>query len=95
MNAIDIINLKRTGKVLTKENIEYMIMGYVNGTIPDYQMSSFLMAICINGMNEEEILGMTDIMIKSGETLDFSYLGSNVVDKHYFQDMKSLMFLHF
>lgn len=82
MNAIDIINLKRTGKVLTKENIEYMIMGYVNGTIPDYQMSAFLMAICINGMNEEEILGMTDIMIKSGETLDFSYLGSNVVDKH-------------
>lgn len=82
MNAIDIINLKRTKKVLTKENLEYMIMGYVNGEIPDYQMSSFLMAICINGMTMDEIFDMTDIMIKSGDILDFSYLGNNVVDKH-------------
>ena len=82
MNAIDIINLKRTNQVLKKEYIEYMIMGYVNGIIPDYQMSAFLMAICINGMTDEEIFDMTDIMIKSGEVLDFSYLGSNVVDKH-------------
>lgn len=82
MNAIDIINLKRTNQVLSKEQIEYIIMGYVNGNIPDYQMSAFLMAICINGMTMEEILNMTDIMIHSGEVLDFSYLGSNVVDKH-------------
>jgi len=82
MNAIDIINLKKTGNVLKKEELEYMIMGYVNGNIPDYQMSALLMAICINGMNMEEIFDMTDIMIKSGDVLDFSYLGNNVVDKH-------------
>ncbi len=82
MNAIDIINKKRLGNVLTYEELEYMIMGYVDNEIPDYQMSAFLMAICIKGMNLEEIIDMTDIMIHSGNVLDFSYLGNNVVDKH-------------
>lgn len=82
MNIIEIINKKRLGEVLTNEEIAYMVNGYVDGSIKDYQMSSFLMSICINGMNLEEVSCLTDVMIKSGEQLDFSYLGDNVVDKH-------------
>lgn len=82
MNVVDIINKKRRNEVLEKEEIEYMINGYVKEDIPDYQMSSFLMAICLNGMNEEEIFSMTDMMINSGEKLDFSSLGEKIVDKH-------------
>jgi pyrimidine-nucleoside phosphorylase len=82
MNAITIINKKRRGLCLTNEELTYMIMGYVEDKIPDYQMSALLMAICINGMTEEEIFNMTDIMIHSGQTLDFSFLGDSVVDKH-------------
>lgn len=82
MNVIEIINKKRLGNVLSSDEVAYMVNGYVDGSIKDYQMSSFLMSICINGMNIEEVSALTDVMIKSGERLDFSYLGDNVVDKH-------------
>jgi pyrimidine-nucleoside phosphorylase len=82
MNAIDIINKKRLGLTITFDEIAYMINNYVNGSIEDYQMSAFLMAVCINGMTDEEIFELTDIMINSGEVLDFSYLKDNLVDKH-------------
>lgn len=82
MNIIDIINKKRLGKELTKEEIDYVIVNFTNGVIVDYQMSSLLMAITINGMSDEEVFNLTEAMINSGSVIDLSILGSNVVDKH-------------
>ena len=66
MTIVDIINKKRLGKVLTREELEFAFLGFYHGDIPDYQMSSLLMAICLKGMTDEEILELTDIFIKSG-----------------------------
>ena len=82
MNIIEIINKKREKKSLTYDEISYAINGYMKDEIQDYQMSSLLMAICINSMNAEEIYSLTDIMIKSGNTLDLSMLNTITVDKH-------------
>lgn len=79
---LDIINKKRLGIILSKEEIDYVIDSYVKGLIPDYQMSSLLMAICINGMNEEEVINLTDAMINSGEVLNLSGLNKEAIDKH-------------
>ena len=81
MNIIDIINKKRLGKILTKEEIHYVVEGYVNDWIPDYQMSSLLMAIVLKGMTDHEIIALTKEMLDSGDRLDLSELGT-VVDKH-------------
>jgi len=81
MNIIEIINKKRVGKILNNEEIKYVVDNYVNGTIPDYQMSSLLMAIAIKGMTDNEIVSLTTHMLNSGEKLDLSDLGT-VVDKH-------------
>lgn len=82
MNIKDIINKKRLKKILTKEEIEYVINGFVKDDIKDYQMSSLLMAITINGMTFEETLNLTDSMLKSGDVLDLSNVKGIVVDKH-------------
>lgn len=82
MRIFDIISKKRHKKSLTRDEIQFAIDGYLNGTIADYQMSSLLMAICINSMNEEETYNLTDIMIKSGDVVDLSPLGGKTVDKH-------------
>ena len=82
MNIIDIINKKRTYQSLNDEEIKYMIDGYLNGEIKDYQMSALLMAILLNDMENEEIYSLTKYMADSGEKLDLSPLGDNVVDKH-------------
>lgn len=82
MNIIDIINKKRLKESLTKEEINYTIENYVNGNIKDYQMSALLMAITINGMDFSETINMTDAMLRSGDTLDFSRIKGVVVDKH-------------
>lgn len=81
MNIIEIINKKRLGKILTKEEINYAVNGYLNGEVKDYQMSSLLMAIVLKGLTDHEIITLTEIMLNSGEKLDLSNLGS-VVDKH-------------
>ena len=81
MNIIEIINKKRLGKILSKNELEYVINGYLDGSIKDYQMSSLLMAIVINGMTDNEIITLTNLMLNSGEKLDLSTLGT-VVDKH-------------
>ena len=81
MDIIEIINKKRLGKILSKHEIEYVVNGYVSGDIPDYQMSSLLMAIVLKGMTDAEIIALTNIMLNSGDRLDLSSLG-NVVDKH-------------
>ena len=64
---LEIIDKKRLGLELTKEEISYFVEGYTKGIIPDYQMSALLMAICINGMSEEETINLTESFIKSGK----------------------------
>ncbi len=78
----DIINKKRLGKELTFYELDMFFNGYLNGEVKDYQMSSLLMAICINGMTDEEVFSLTKIFIDSGDTLDLSFLPGIVVDKH-------------
>lgn len=82
MNVIDIINKKRLNQVLTYDEIKFMVDGYLNDSIKDYQMSSFLMAICINGMNLDEVYQLTDIMINSGEIINLDDIKGIKVDKH-------------
>ena len=82
MNIIDIISKKRDNLVLSKEEIFYAITGYLDGSIKDYQMSSLLMAIVINGMNEQETIDLTDVMLHSGDILDLSDINGIIVDKH-------------
>lgn len=82
MNIIDIINKKRVGQYLSYEELEYAFMGYLNESIESYQISSLLMAICINGMSDEEVINLTKIFINSGETLDLSSIKGVKVDKH-------------
>ena len=77
----EIIAKKRDKKKLTKEEIEYFVKEYNNGNIVDYQMAALLMAICINGMENEEIIDLTFAIVNSGDKMDLSELGI-VVDKH-------------
>ena len=79
---LEIIDKKRLGLELTKEEISYFVEEYTKGIIPDYQMSALLMAICINGMSEEETINLTESFIKSGEVIDTSNIDGIVVDKH-------------
>jgi len=81
MNIIDVINKKRKGKELTYKELDYAFNGYLNKHVEDYQMSSLLMAIVINGMTLEETIDLTDIFIKSGSVCDLSDVGL-CVDKH-------------
>ena len=82
MNILEIIAKKRDAKELSKEEIEYFVEEYTKGEIPDYQASALIMAIYINGMNDREITDLTLAMAYSGEVLDLSYFGTNIVDKH-------------
>lgn len=79
---VDIIDKKRLGLELTTDELKEIFNGYLTGVVPDYQMSSLLMAICINGMSEREIFDLTKIFIDSGDVLDFSSLPGIKVDKH-------------
>lgn len=82
MRMYDIINKKKRGGCLTKEEINFMVEGYTKGEIPDYQMSALMMAICFQGMDEEETLQLTLAMRDSGEVLDLSAIQGIKVDKH-------------
>lgn len=82
MNIIEIIAKKRDKQVLSKEEIEYFVNGYTRGEITDYQASALVMAIYINGMNNEEIKELTIAMANSGERLDLSDISNIIVDKH-------------
>ena len=78
----DIIIAKRDKKPLSKEDIHFFIKGYIEGKIPDYQVSALLMAIVLNGMNEEEISILTEEMRTSGDVWDLSEIPGLKVDKH-------------
>ena len=82
MRMIDLIIKKRLGESLSREEIAFWINGYVKGEIPDYQVSAMCMAILFKGMNEEEVINLTDLMEHSGDTLDLSKLKGVKVDKH-------------
>lgn len=82
MRMYDLIMKKRNGEALTKDEIQYMITEYVDGKIPDYQMSAFLMAVYFQGMTEEETLAMTLAVAHSGDMVDLSGIEGMKVDKH-------------
>ncbi len=82
MNFLDIIIKKRDKGKLTKEEITFTIENYTKGNIPDYQMSSFLMAVFFNGMNREETFEFTHAMANSGKILDLSAIPGIKIDKH-------------
>lgn len=82
MTMYDLIEKKKRGIELSKEEIEFIVYGYTDGSIPDYQMSSFLMAVWFNGMNKEETYHLTMSMMNSGEVLDLSKINGIKVDKH-------------
>ena len=82
MRIVDIIEKKRNGGELSKEEIEFFIHGYVNEDIPDYQISPLLMAIWFNGMNDRETTDLTLAMVASGDTVDLSSIPGTKVDKH-------------
>ena len=82
MRIYDIIKKKRDGFELTKEEIEFFIKGYVDGSIHDYQASALCMAIFFQGMDERETADLTLAMAHSGDTVDLSRFGDLTVDKH-------------
>jgi pyrimidine-nucleoside phosphorylase len=82
MRAVDVIERKRDGKELSGEEIAFLVGGYVGGDVPDYQMSAFCMAVLLRGMSNAETIALTQAMIASGDTIDFSSVGRTTVDKH-------------
>ena len=82
MRMVDIIEKKRDGQALTKEEIEFFITGYTNGDIPDYQASSLAMAVFFQDMNDEERAALTMAMVNSGDVIDLSDIHGTKVDKH-------------
>ena len=82
MRAVDIIANKKAGKAHSREELEFWINGVVNGTIPDYQITAWLMAVCLNGMNFDETAILTELIAKTGTVLDLSSVADFVLDKH-------------
>src|SRR6202163_4344549 len=82
MRTVDLIQRKRDGEELAPEEIEFLVNGYTSGEIPDYQMSSFLMAVFFSGMTDREVSRLTACMLRSGDTIDLSHIPGVKVDKH-------------
>jgi len=79
---VELVQKKRDGGRLSREELEFLIQGYVRGEIPDYQMAAWAMAVYFQGMEPEEITDLTLIMAGSGDTLDLSGIRGVKVDKH-------------
>ena len=82
MRAVDLIQKKRDGQELTSSEIQWLVEGYVAGTVPDYQMSAFAMAVYFKGMTTREISDLTMNMVKTGQEFDLSAIEGIKVDKH-------------
>ena len=82
MRAVDLIQKKRDGQELTSNEIKWLVEGYVAGTVPDYQMSAFSMAVYFKGMSTREISDLTMNMVKTGQEFDLSAIDGVKVDKH-------------
>lgn len=82
MRIVDLIEKKKLGNVLTKEEIDFIVNGYTKGTIPDYQISAFFMAVYFKGMTKQEIADLTLAYVNSGDKVDLSKIDGIKVDKH-------------
>ncbi|MEK6570173.1 MAG: thymidine phosphorylase, partial [Bacteroidota bacterium] len=82
MNPAEIIRKKRSGEKLSREEMQFLVKGFVRSEIPDYQMSAFLMAVYFRGMDFEETTQLTEIMLRSGQVVDLSSIPGIKVDKH-------------
>lgn len=82
MHIVDLIEKKKKGCIHTKDEIDFIVKNYTNGSIEDYQMSAWLMAVCFQGLNEDETVYLTQSYIESGDTLDFSGISDCIADKH-------------
>lgn len=82
MNPIEIIRKKRQGEKLSKEELRFLFDGYMKGSVPEYQMAAFLMAVYFQKMDFEETFSLTDIMLHSGKVIDLSVIPGIKVDKH-------------
>src|ERR1700682_5327590 len=82
MRTVDLIQRKRNGEELSPDEITFLVNGYTQGEIPDYQVSAFLMAVFFSGMTDREVSAFTDVMIRTGETVDLSAIPGLKVDKH-------------
>ena len=82
MRVYDLIQKKKNGEELTPAELEFLVQGYTNGAIPDYQMSAFAMAVYFQSMTAAETAALTDAMARSGDTVDLSCFGDLSVDKH-------------
>src|SRR5271163_2733695 len=82
MRTVDLIHRKRDGEELSAEEIALLVDGYTSGTLPDYQISAFLMAVFFSGMTDREVSTLTDRMVMSGEKVDLSAIPGVKVDKH-------------
>jgi pyrimidine-nucleoside phosphorylase len=82
MRAVDVIQKKRDGLELSREEIAFLISGYVGGSIPEYQVAAWLMAVYFKGMTPKETADLTDVMLRSGKVMDLSGIAGPFVDKH-------------
>ena len=82
MNTVELIRKKRDDEVLSKDEIKFLISAYTKNKIPDYQFSSLLMAIYLNGMNVEETSYLTEAMLNSGKVINLNFLKGKKIDKH-------------
>lgn len=82
MRTVDLITRKRDGEELSPEDLSFLVDGYTRGEIPDYQMAAFLMATYFAGMTDKEVTTLTELMLRSGDTLDLSDIPGLKVDKH-------------
>ena len=82
MRVVDLIEKKKSGEILSKEEIDFLIDSLMNGSAPDYQLSAWLMAVYFKGLTEQETAYLTEAIINSGEVIDFGELTDAIVDKH-------------
>ena len=82
MRVVDLIEKKKLGEKLTKEEINFLISSLMDGSAHDYQLAAWLMAVYFKGLSEEETADLTEAMINSGEVIDFEDLTDSIVDKH-------------